>query len=525
MLQVVTFSLLAVVSTSSAAKILVIAPSPSYSHQEPFHILTKALLQRGHRVTLMTTDSMKISHENYTEIDLSIAYRYVRGHYDFLKVYEETPTRSMAMRLDISANCAEMQLNETSVQRFIRSGETYDLAILEGFIYMCYYGLIHKMGSPPVVKLLTMTAPSSVYYNFGSPKNPAYMPDMWLGYSDRMNFWQRLYNTYFYLRLMHMWFCQAMPVQEALMRKHFGPDPPSVYEADRNVSLLITTNHFVMEYPRPHLPNIIEITGIHVATEQKPLPKTMANRVWEHKETDIKQFLDGAEHGVIYFSLGTNVRSNAMSDWKRQAFIEAFRELPQRVLWKWENDSLPGRPENVMVSKWLPQQGVLAHPNVRLFITQGGLQSLNEATYHDVPLLVIPFFCDQAHNAAKIQQSGAGVRLEYRDITKDDLLRNIRTVLHDSKYRESMRTLSSIFREHQVDSLDRAVWWLEYVIRHKGAPHLRSAALDLHWWQRLLLDVVAFLLLVAAIAIYLLCISVRRLVQFLSGFKVRVKTE
>ncbi|XP_046991120.1 UDP-glycosyltransferase UGT5-like [Schistocerca americana] len=268
-----------------------------------------------------------------------------------------------------------------------------------------------------------------------------------------------------------------------------------------------------MEYPRPHLPNIIEITGIHVATEQKPLPK------------DIKQFLDGAEHGVIYFSLGTNVRSNAMSDWKRQAFIEAFRELPQRVLWKWENDSLPSRPENVMVSKWLPQQDVLAHPNVRLFITQGGLQSLNEATYHAVPLLVIPFFCDQAHNAAKIQQTGAGVRLEYSDITKDALLRNIRTVLHDSKYRESMRTLSSIFREHQVDSLERAVRWVEYVIRHKGAPHLRSAALDLHWWQLLLLDVVAFLFLVAAIAIYLLCISVRRLVQFLSGFKVRVKTE
>ncbi|XP_049855102.1 UDP-glucosyltransferase 2-like [Schistocerca gregaria] len=336
------------------------------------------------------------------------------------------------------------------------------------------------MGSPPVVKVLTMTAPSSVYYNFGNPMNPAYMPDMWLGYSDGMNFWQRLYNTYFYLRLMHMWFCQAMPVHEALMRKHFGPDPPSVYEADRNVSLLITTNHFVMEYPRPHLPNIIEITGIHVATEQKPLPKKaelyttdcdqqmltsqpparLAQQLqqeedrllqpiadfWRRstqdrpllttpqevtdvigKTKDIKLFLDGAEHGVIYFCLGTNLRSNAMSDWSRQEFIEAFRELPQKVLWQWENDSLPGRPENIMVS------------------TAG--------------------------------------------------------------------------RPSTGWTLERAVWWLEYVIRHKGAPHMLSAALDLHWWQRLLLDVIAFLLLVAAIAVYLSCISLRRLVQLLLTFK------
>ncbi|XP_046990145.1 UDP-glucosyltransferase 2-like isoform X1 [Schistocerca americana] len=513
MLREVAVWLLALMSACSAAKILVIAPTPSISHQLPFHILSRALLQRGHQVTLMTTDSLKISHDNYTEIDLSVAYSYIRGKYDFVKTYEEPPTQSMTIMRDVAHASVDMQFSEPSVQKFIRSGETFDLAVLEGLAFMSYYGLLHRMGSPPVAKLLTLTAPSSVYYNFGSPMEPAYMPDMWLGYSDHMDFWQRLYNTYFYLRLMYMWFYQAMPLQEEVMRKYFGPDPPSVYEADRNVSLLITVNHFVLEYPRPHPPNIIEVTGIHVATEQKPLPK------------DIKKFLDEAEDGVIYFSLGSNVRSNAMPEWKRQAFVEAFRELPQRVLWKWENDSLPGQPNNLMVSKWLPQQDILAHPNVRLFITQGGLQSLNEATYHAVPLLVIPFFSDQAHNAAKIQQAGIGVWLEYSDVTKDTLLRDLRSVLHDSKYKDNMRTLSSIFREHKAESMERAVWWLEYVIRHKGAPHLRSAALDLHWWQRLLLDVIAFVLLVAAIAAYVLYLSAQAIVQFLAGRRVKVKAE
>ncbi|XP_049958458.1 UDP-glucosyltransferase 2-like isoform X3 [Schistocerca serialis cubense] len=71
-------------------------------------------------------------------------------------------------------------------------------------------------------------------------------------------------------------------------------------------------------------------------------------------------------------------------------------------------------------------------------------------------------------------------------------------------YQENMKRFSAIYREHQSTSLDSAVWWVEYVIRHQGAPHLRSAALDLHWWQLLLLDVIAFILAVAAVAAFLL---------------------
>ncbi|XP_047106804.1 UDP-glucosyltransferase 2-like [Schistocerca piceifrons] len=388
MLRAFAFSLLAVVRASSAAKILVIAPTPTISHQLPFHILSKALLWRGYRVTILMTHSMKISHENYTEIDLSVAYRPIRGDYDFVKIYEEPPIKSMNIMQGIVGYSAEVQPNETSVQSFIRSGEPYDLEILEGFIYVCYYGLIHKMGSPPVVKLLTLTAPSSVYYNFGSAINPAFMPDMWLGYSDRMNFWQRLYNTYFYLRLMHMWFCKEMPFQEALMRKHFGPDPPSVYEADRNVSLLITTNHFVMEYPHPHLPNIIDITGIHVATEQKPLSKPLSISIKEQED------------------LSKDLRPLATY----------FIMLPK------EKDN--NRINNVqyVFGTRISSKCATLH-----------YSRLNKATYHAIPLLAIPFFGDQAHNAAKVRQSGTGVWLEYSDVTNDTLLRDIRTVVHDSK--------------------------------------------------------------------------------------------
>jgi hypothetical protein len=46
--------------------------------------------------------------------------------------------------------------------------------------------------------------------------------------------------------------------------------------------------------------------------------------------------------------------------------------------------------------------------------------------------------------------------------------------------------------------MDTATYWVEYVIRHKGAPHLRVAGLDLPWYQYHLLDVIAFTALIGS---------------------------
>jgi glucuronosyltransferase len=74
---------------------------------------------------------------------------------------------------------------------------------------------------------------------------------------------------------------------------------------------------------------------------------------------DLKHFLDEAKEGAIFFSLGTNVKSSNMSPEKVKAFLDVFAELPQRVLWKWEKDSLPGQTKNVMLGKWFPQNDIL----------------------------------------------------------------------------------------------------------------------------------------------------------------------
>jgi glucuronosyltransferase len=74
----------------------------------------------------------------------------------------------------------------------------------------------------------------------------------------------------------------------------------------------------------------------------------------------LEDYLNEAEHGVIYFSMGSMIRGDTLPSEKRDALMQAFSELPQRVLWKWEADSLPGQPKNVKIAKWLPQFDILS---------------------------------------------------------------------------------------------------------------------------------------------------------------------
>lgn len=61
---------------------------------------------------------------------------------------------------------------------------------------------------------------------------------------------------------------------------------------------------------------------------------------------------------------------------------------------------------------------ILGHSKIRLFITQGGLQSLEEAVFNHVPVIGIPFFADQPSNMAKMVAMGAGLSLDYENLNK-----------------------------------------------------------------------------------------------------------
>lgn len=73
--------------------------------------------------------------------------------------------------------------------------------------------------------------------------------------------------------------------------------------------------------------------------------------------------------------------------------------------------------------------------------------------------------------------------------------------------------------------LETAVYWVEYVARHKGAPHLRSAAVGMPYYQYLLLDVVAFLVVVFLVITYVFFVIFRFFLRKLFKKEKKVKKQ
>lgn len=53
------------------------------------------------------------------------------------------------------------------------------------------------------------------------------------------------------------------------------------------------------------------------------------------------------------------VRADTLPEEKREAILQAVGKLKQRILWKWENETLPNQPPNVFIRKWMPQRDIL----------------------------------------------------------------------------------------------------------------------------------------------------------------------
>lgn len=76
---------------------------------------------------------------------------------------------------------------------------------------------------------------------------------------------------------------------------------------------------------------------------------------------------------------------------------------------------------------------VTDHPKVRVFLGHGGLLGTIEAVHVGVPMIGIPMFGDQATNMKMVEAAGMAVILQYKDITKDNILKAIKTILDNPR--------------------------------------------------------------------------------------------
>lgn len=322
------------------------------------------------------------------------------------------------------------------------------------------------------------------------------MPHPFLHYTDKMTFSERFWNAYTSQVEKILYSYTHLPNQRRLYNKYFPNATRSFDEMYKSSAIIFVNNHVSSSSARPYLPSVIEIGGVHVEPA-KPLPN------------NIQEFLDSATDGAILFSMGSIIQAVQWPEEKREAFVKAFGKLKQKVLWKYENETLPNKPSNVMISPWIPQRDILAHPNVKLFITHGGLLGTTEALVEGVPVLGIPIFGDQKMNMAKAVAREYGLQVYFEDVTEEKITERLQELLNNSKYDKNAKEISSRFTDRPMSPQETVVYWTEYAVRHKGAPHLKAAGNSLSFIELHSIDVYLVMFVAVASFIFFLIFTLK----------------
>ncbi|XP_005908557.1 UDP-glucuronosyltransferase 2B17 isoform X4 [Bos mutus] len=279
---------------------------------------------------------------------------------------------------------------------------------------------------------------------------------------------------------------------DVLLADAIGPcgRQTTLSETMGKAEMWLIRTYWDFQFPHPLLPNFEFVGGLH-CKPAKPLPK------------EIEEFVQSSgENGIVVFTLGSMITN--MTEERANTIASALAQIPQKVLWRYSGKKPDTLRPNTRLYDWIPQNDLLGHPKTKAFLTHGGTNGIYEAIYHGIPMVGIPLFADQPDNIAHMKAKGAAVSLDLETMSTRDLLNALNEVINNPSYKKNVMWLSSIQRDQPMKPLDRAVFWIEFVMRHKGAKHLRPAAHNLTWYQYHSLDVIGFLLACVATAAFVI---------------------
>ncbi|XP_036381833.1 UDP-glucuronosyltransferase 2A2-like [Megalops cyprinoides] len=479
-------------------------------HTEGSHWLNlkpvlETLIDRGHEVKVLVQnaslfmDPSEPSRFGYEHFNVSLSLEMVNDfmeeflHFsmyemDHMSIWEIYLRFYQLFKKDTAmcVHICEGLLKSDVVMGRLREGR-FDILLADP-IYPCSE-LVAELLDIPLVYTLRFSIGNTMERLCGQiPAPPSFVPGAMGKFTDRMGFTDRLWNLLFYLSqdfiAMKVWETYDKLYSDVLGR------PTSFCESMGRADIWLIRTYWDFEYPRPFLPNFKFVGGLH-CMPAKPLPE------------DVEKFVQSSgDDGIVVFTLGSMIK-NLTRD-RGNMIAHALGQIPQKVLWRYSGEKPETLAPNTRIYDWIPQNDLLGHPKTKAFITHGGTNGIYEAIYHGVPMVGIPMFADQPDNMIHMKSRGAAVILDFNSMQSKDLVEGLNTVIHDPSYKESAMRLSRIHHDQPMKPRDQAVFWVEYVMRNKGAKHLRVQAHNLTWYQYHSLDVLAALLAMTTLVILIL---------------------
>ncbi|CAF1651535.1 unnamed protein product [Adineta ricciae] len=190
-----------------------------------------------------------------------------------------------------------------------------------------------------------------------------------------------------------------------MQRRHFG-----VRELEHPIDIsqqypLFLSSPIGLDFAHPILPSHFPIG-----------PYFRSNFDKTNLPNDLQLWLDQATN-VIYISFGTATPPNFE---QIQTIHRALEKQNKSLRYLWSLDkpyqhmlekANISQLLNVRYASYLPQIAILKHPNVILFLSHGGFNSVAESLIFNKPMLIIPLtsYMDHADNGLRVQKAGGGL--------------------------------------------------------------------------------------------------------------------
>ena len=199
--------------------------------------------------------------------------------------------------------------------------------------------------------------------------------------------------------------------------------------------------------------NVLEIIGnddstetiVYTSPEFQPFSETFSEKYAfvGPSVRPAQQPVEKLQKKLIYVSMGTV--NNEMLPLYRNC-IEGLKDTGHQVILSVGNQveisAFGNLPENVAVYPFVDQIAVLQQADV--FLTHCGMNSVSEALYFGVPLLMLPKTKEQSGVAERVRQLGAGMLLE--NATSENIHQRVEDLLREQGYRKAAQSIRDSFR-------------------------------------------------------------------------------
>jgi len=277
-------------------------------------------------------------------------------NFDFETSLPSTKWGEATWVAEMFRNSSLYTLSDPGVQALLRDPSVhFDMVILQASHTDALYGFAHHFRAA-LVGISAYGTAWNIDYLAGNKAPSVYEPMLPEGYLHGCSLLEKFRN---WIYITEEWLVERLvylPHQVSLYKHFFNQPAETLYDIRRNFSLILINHHFSLGRARSNVPNVIEVAGMHMKQSYVEL------------EPSLKRFLDEAEHGVIYFSMGLEIMNKWLPQQMLQVLQQSFDQLPWHVVWKFERETLENKSDRIYISPLLPQRELLTHPKVKLFM-------------------------------------------------------------------------------------------------------------------------------------------------------------